>query len=266
MEGPPDADDLIALAAHAEMRPPVALLIYRADEPKRASFYPFAEFSPEWQAIRWALAHGVPARFMDLPLRHRMASKEEAEEGNIDGVLPLDPPLNEAARRLRRDPLAALAEAAGYTDSERWSEEQFEKRHGGLELFQAITGMIAAARETQPIDPQDLRREAWMRQTLRGARKEGHASIAAVCGAWHAPALADLPKIKAKSDADLLRGLPKTAVAATWLPWTHRRLTFSSGYGAGIHSPGYYEQLWSLANHDELTLRWMTRVAHLLRA
>ena len=73
VEGPPDAEELLALAAHAEMRPPVALLVYRPDEPKRAVFYPFAVFSPEWQAIRWALANQVPVRFMDLPQRHRLA-------------------------------------------------------------------------------------------------------------------------------------------------------------------------------------------------
>src|SRR5204863_7616856 len=73
IEGPPDADDLLHLASHEAMRPPVALLIYRPDEPKRAVFYPFAAFSPEWQAIRWSLANQVPVRFMDLPQRHRIA-------------------------------------------------------------------------------------------------------------------------------------------------------------------------------------------------
>ncbi len=48
------------------MRPPVALLVYAPDEPRVATFYPFAEFSPEWVALRWALEHGIPARFIDL--------------------------------------------------------------------------------------------------------------------------------------------------------------------------------------------------------
>ncbi len=286
VEGPPDADGLLALAAHAEMRPPVALLIYQPDEPKRAAFYPFADFSPEWQAIRWALANQVPVRFMDLPLRHSIALEKEASEqmeraranenGKPDDHKTADGPGSEDAGasdvvvpdaeawRIRRDPLAAVAEVAGYADSERWWEEQFEKRHGGLEIFRAIIDLIAALRETQPTEPMDLRREAAMRQIIRETQKEGHGSIAVVCGAWHAPALATLPR--AKADADLLRALPKVAVAATWLPWTNRRLTFASGYGAGIHSPGYYEQLWTLAQPEELALRWMTRVAHLLRA
>jgi len=255
VEGPPDAEDLLPLAAHAEMRPPVALLVYRPDEPKRAVFYPFAVFSPEWQAIRWALANHVPVRFMDLPQRHRLALDAEEKKG--------DPP-DENESRLRRDPFALIAEAAGFSDSELWWEEQFEKRHSGPEIFKAVLELMTALREGQPTDPMDGRREAWMRQTLREALKQGHERIAAVCGAWHAPALAAMPA--AKSDAEALRGLPKVAVAATWLPWTHRRLTFASGYGAGIHSPGYYEQLWTLACNGELATRWMTRVAHLMRA
>jgi len=157
-----------------------------------------------------------------------------------------------------------MAEAAGFSDSERWWEEQFEKRHSGPEIFKAVLELMTALREEHPTEPMDARREAWMRQTLREAQKEGHEQIAVVCGAWHVPALATMPT--AKSDADILRGLPKVGVAATWLPWTHRRLTFASGYGAGIHSPGYYEHLWTLAQADELATRWMTRVAHLFRA
>jgi Family of unknown function (DUF5682) len=41
------------------------------------------------------------------------------------------------------------------------------------------------------------------------------------------------------------------------------RLTYWSGYGAGIESPGYYQHLWSVP--DEVTVRWMIRVAQLLR-
>src|SRR3954466_16421481 len=60
VEGPPDADDLLPLLVHGEMKPPVALLVYAADRPSNAVYYPFAAFSPEWQAIRHALTHKVP--------------------------------------------------------------------------------------------------------------------------------------------------------------------------------------------------------------
>src|SRR5262245_60720449 len=79
IEGPPEADSLVQLAGDESMRAPVALLAYAADakDPKsRAAFWPFAEFSPEWQAIRWAVAHDVPVRFIDLPASIRFGIGE----------------------------------------------------------------------------------------------------------------------------------------------------------------------------------------------
>lgn len=67
IEGPPDAHEVLPLLMHEEMTPPVALLIYDPAEPRHAAFYPFAVYSPEWQALRYALGAGVPVRFMDLP-------------------------------------------------------------------------------------------------------------------------------------------------------------------------------------------------------
>ena len=71
IEGPPEADALVPLIADPDMWPPVALLAYVPGEAGQAAFWPFAEFSPEWQAMRYATAAGVPARFCDLPAAHQ---------------------------------------------------------------------------------------------------------------------------------------------------------------------------------------------------
>ncbi|MGA6155499.1 DUF5682 family protein [Stenotrophomonas sp. NPDC087984] len=73
IEGPPEADAIVRLAAEQDMRPPVALLAHAADDPGRAGFWPLAGFSPEWAAIQWALAHEVPVRFIDLPAANSLA-------------------------------------------------------------------------------------------------------------------------------------------------------------------------------------------------
>lgn len=87
IEGPPEADALIPLAADEDMRPPVALLAHAVDEPGRSAFWPLAEFSPEWVAIRWALEHDVPARFIDLPATHTLAwGRDEPGEGAQEPV------------------------------------------------------------------------------------------------------------------------------------------------------------------------------------
>ena len=251
IEGPPDANDLIAFAADAQMSPPVALLIYLPNEPKQAVYYPFAEFSPEWQAMQHALAHDVPVRFIDLPQSYQFALERESK--------------NEESE-IRRDPLRWIAEASGYSDSERWWEQMIEQRRDSTESFKAIIELMSALREEvvkleAPPDPREDLREAYMRQSIRAAEREGFERIAVVCGAWHAPVLETMPPVKA--DAALLKGLAKVKVNATWVPWTMGRLTYWSGYGAGIESPGYYQHLWSVP--DDVTVRWMIRVAQLLR-
>lgn len=82
VEGPPDAQDVLAALLSEHMQPPVALLSYCPDEPQRAVYHPFAVFSPEWQALRWALLREVPVSFIDLPVMHQMAldKAQEAKE------------------------------------------------------------------------------------------------------------------------------------------------------------------------------------------
>ena len=91
VEGPPDAEEVLPLLAHAEMKPPVALLLYVPEEPSRSVYYPFATYSPEWQAIAYGLQRNVPVRFMDLPQSIRLAQSEpvvpEGKQHRIPGQM-----------------------------------------------------------------------------------------------------------------------------------------------------------------------------------
>ena len=247
LEGPPDGDAVTGLAAHAEMCPPVALLIYpqeREELQNRAAYYPFAEFSPEWNGLRYALQKGVPARFIDLPQCHQMAMDLDREAGV--------------------DAFALLAEAGGHEDGERWWETLVEQRSQS-EVFEGILEAMTVVREASPpAAGREALREAWMRRCLRQAQKEGYQRIAVVCGAWHAPLLVPEAWPSAKSDDQLLKGLPRCKVEATWVPWTYDRLAFASGYGAGVDSPEYYHLLWTHRSAD-VAVRWMVSAAQLLR-
>ncbi len=81
-----------------------------------------------------------------------------------------------------------------------------------------------------------------------------------VCGAWHAPALTQSTRA---ADDELLKGLSKVKVRATWTPWTHARLTSASGYGAGVVAPGWYAHLWQAG--DDAVERWYAKAARTLR-
>ena len=248
IEGPPEADAIVELAGEAGMVPPVALLAYSpapADGDRRAAFWPFAEFSPEWQAVRYGLSAGVPVRFCDLPAANQLvpAEEEPPEEG------------------IRLDPLGWLAKAAGYDDAERWWDDVVEHRHDGPSPFPAIGEAMAELRGELEPPPREAQREAHMRRTVRRALKEGLDRVAVVCGAWHAPALR--ARVPAAHDDRTLRGLPKTKVAITWVPWTHGRLAGRSGYGAGVRSPGWYHHLFTA--RDRPIERWLTAAARVLR-
>ncbi|MEY9969304.1 hypothetical protein ABIA33_007392 [Streptacidiphilus sp. MAP12-16] len=256
IEGPPEADSLLAFAEHKDMVPPVALLAHVVDDPARAAFWPFAAFSPEWVALRHALDNRVPVRFIDLPAAHTFAFAQ----GPANPDEPAPPTL---------DPIAELARAAGHDDPEQWWDDAVEHRLPGgtedaLAPFRLIAEAMAELRPPgdDPAKDSDARREAYMRRQLRAARRAGHQRIAVVCGAWHVPALA--AKHPVAEDDALLRGLPKAKVELTWVPWTHRRLSQYTGYGAGIASPGWYQHLF--AAPDRSLVRWMTKVAALLRA
>ncbi|MFZ3559367.1 DUF5682 family protein [Streptomyces sp. BH055] len=259
IEGPPEADGLVPLAAEAGMRPPVALLAHVVDEPGRSAFWPFAEFSPEWVAIRWALARDVPVRFIDLPAAHSLALRAEEDSG--DDQDEQDEGEAGEGDSVRVDPLRVLAETAGYDDAERWWEDVVEHRDG--DAFAALGEAMGALRETcgDGGHGRDLVREAYMRLQVRAAQREFGDEVAVVCGAWHVPALRR--KTTVAADRALLKGLPKAKVDMTWVPWTHRRLARASGYGAGIDSPGWYGHLFSAP--DRPVERWLTKVAGLLR-
>lgn len=267
VEGPAEAEAITGLAVDPDMRPPVALLGHVLDHPERASFSPFASFSPEWVAITWAGEHDVPVRWIDLPLKHSLAE-------------PRAEPTAGRGARLPRDPLAELATAAGYDDPERWWEDALEHRvdrHHPDDLlgdddgpFEAIAEAMIAVRAVlepgdEPADPTEQRREAAMRTGIRAAVGDGFRRIVVVCGAWHVPALvsAGAPG-RAKLDKALLTKLPKVKAAVTWVPWTHRRLAAGTGYGAGVVAPGWYDHLFAHPGPD-VVVRWFTEAARILR-
>ncbi|MFY7964588.1 MAG: DUF5682 family protein [Chitinophagaceae bacterium] len=261
VEGPPEADSLLQYANHPNLIPPIAILAYQSDNIQQSVYYPFAEFSPEWQAIQYAKKANIHIRFMDLPLVHWFAIEQAEKNQPISEKEVVDEPT--LTTDITKSPIHYLAEAAGFYDEEKWWEHMFEHRQNNINVFEAVNEAMQALRDCLPQKEDKIEgfREAWMRKTIRAAEKEMFQNIAVICGAWHAPALTNMPKVK--DDNELLKNLPKVKIETTWIPWTYSRLSMYSGYGAGIESPGWYEHVWKHATDNGIL--WMAKVAKLFR-
>jgi hypothetical protein len=249
IELPPEAEHLFAELSTAELKPPVAQLFYRPDTPSKAVYLPFTEYSPEWQAVVYAQKHGLPIHGFDLPMSLQLGTTF---------------PESTTAPNTSIDPLRQLAQLGGYEDFEPWWNRLIEEtRTPGL-AFEAIADCMRAARENSTEASTHTRtREAWMRSTLRDLDGR-YRKLAVVCGAWHVPAL-DRPRWAAeqKADKQLIKACTKAKIAGVWVPWSYQRLSMSSGYGAGIQAPMWYEHLWE--HPEESENHWLIRAARLLR-
>jgi len=267
IEGPPDAgNELIEYVANENLIPPIALLVYNPSNLKQAAYYPFAHFSPEWQAMKYGVDYDIPTSFMDLPrtLAFSLDVKEKKEGQKMILFEQVSEASTKEERKIAKDPLGYMAKLAGYEDSERWWDITFERASNPSEIFESILTLMGELRDAVKENPlRELQREAYMRGVIRAAEKEGYQNIAVICGAWHAPVLANYKTYKATSDKKFLKGIKKTKTKVTWVPWTYKRIARQSGYGAGIISPAWYELLFDKS--DEVTVQWMSKAAHLLR-
>ncbi len=230
IELPADCAAVLSWVADESLIPPVALLGYLPSDVSRAAFWPLADFSPEWQAARWAAASGVALTPIDIPMSWALTESNRPE-------LPDERTL---------DPIGVLAAASGEPDAERWWEDVVEHRGDGAPAFAAIAAAMAAVRGEQTLSS-DVVREAHMRTAIRAALS-GATTVAVVCGAWHVPAL-DPASTSTTADRAVLAEASATRTnrskaAIAWVPWTDRRLQRRSGYAAGVATPGWYRHVF----------------------
>ncbi|MGW1884850.1 DUF5682 family protein [Streptomyces sp. NPDC001970] len=240
--------------------PPVALA-GSAPDGGALVFLPFAEFSPELAAVRWAREAGVEVIPFDLPLAER-----DRDRGD-DGDGPQPPP---------RGLAAALRARAGGRDGDDLWERLVESAApgaapGALRRAALLVGWALRA-DSGRVDPYDLRREAHMRRRLTAHRGR---RAAAVVGAFHAPAL--LPGAVASADGPRPgeHGAPDggagTAggVVTSLVPYSYALLDERSGYPAGIRDPEWQRGVFltggDTVRMDELLVATAVRICAAVR-
>ncbi|MEO3816412.1 DUF5682 family protein [Plantactinospora sp. B24E8] len=221
VELPSDFQRWLPYLADPATRAPVALAGVRGDGP--LGFYPFADFSPELAAIRWAREHGVEVRCCDLPLADSGWSGAPAlpvdgpTDGPVDGRA--DAPLDE--RPAATGFAAALAASGtGRGNDDLW-DRAVEVRAPGCSaeaVRRAALGVGWAMRQDAEtgvgVPARDLARERHMREVIAAAASGGR-RVVAVVGAFHAPALVEPSPVTptgvtATATVDAANGKPVT--------------------------------------------------------
>ena len=225
IEGPSDFNARIAELTLGHQLP-VALFCY-ADA--QQSYAPFADNSPEWQALLAAQDAGVAAKFIDLPYWHPNG------RGRADRVGDLDARQRWHAREL------LLAKRFQVDGTDALWDHLFEQAMP-VEMLQArLERYFTELRAGELGDASDIAREAFMAAHIAKAAAES-ARILVVCGGWHAPELQRLWP-QALVPEDFLPEQFDIARSGIFvIPYSDRRLEAYSGYGAGMPSPGYYRK------------------------
>ncbi|MFE2278173.1 DUF5682 family protein [Streptomyces sp. NPDC059454] len=250
VELPAETQQWLPWLGHEETRAPVALAAAPGEGGDGGpAFYPFADFSPELAAVRWAVRHGVPVVACDLPLADRAWAGGRREAGTRAG----GPGLATALRtrltgRPGEDLWDRLVEATAPG-----SPPEALRRAALLTGWALREDAVASG----GVPELDLRRERWMRARLAEATAQGERA-AVVVGAFHAPALLrqDAGEEEARA-ADARRPVWNTSL----IPYTYALLDERSGYPAGIRDPEWQHMVLRAAGDPAALEEALTRTA-----
>ena len=257
IEGPVEYAALLPSLQDPRTVPPVALLSLGE---RTASYYPLAEFSPEWVALRWAGQHGAEAAFID-----RSACLRDDDDPRDDARGAVARTLQAERYLARSRSLDALARRLGCRDHDEVWEHLFEDRatadirswRGFFSDTLAWSGLARLDVEREVLDADGTHaREAVMSAALRrhlpaaaptGAGEKGTAAPAApvvvVTGGFHIMALLDCLDATERA-AWLPEPQPQPGGPAWLIRYDFARLDALRGYGAGMPSPGLWQRAW----------------------
>ncbi|MGW3285239.1 vWA domain-containing protein [Streptomyces sp. NPDC001002] len=255
---------------------PVALA--GAGEDGRLGFYPFADFSPELAAVRWARERGVEVVCCDLPMGDARWNAEHSADAGGTHADTADHPAPVSFAQ------ALTAAGTGRAGDDLWdrSVEVLAPGCTPESLRRAALGVGWALRQDASssggVPAVDLAREAHMQERIALAAVGGR-RVAAVIGAFHAPALAGVAGGRERASEEGASGpasggpaLPEepSTVATSLVPYAFDLLDSRSGYPAGIRDPRWQQAVFSAGGDPELLFdaaaRAITGVCRELRA
>ncbi|WP_386162695.1 vWA domain-containing protein [Streptosporangium vulgare] len=263
---------LVHLADPATLAP-VALAGTGGDG--RLGFYPFADFSPELAAIRWARERGAEVLCCDLPLsapawsESDPAGSDAATPAGSAGVTPAGSgAVTPAGSGAATPPSRAFADGLAASATGREGDDMWDRAVEVLApgcppeaVRRAALGVGWALRQDAEasggVSPGDLAREAYMREVLAEAAVGGR-RVAAVIVPFHAPALVTrgpvAPAPARGTGVPDMPGAGGPSPATSLVPYAFDLLDSRSGYPAGIRDPRW-QQAVLVAGGDPVRIR-----------
>ena len=252
IEGPCDASSFIELLADRHVIPPIAILAYTTELPVETVLYPFANYSPEYQAICWGKRNKCEIRFIDLPSNISLKLEESRNKTVTDEARDFYEEHNKLYE--------TIASHYHEDDYESYWERYFEHNlnkdtfREGLKLQSKEIREMVIDREfaAAPSDySYNALREAHMRREIDRAFADGFAigDIVVIVGAYHVSGVSnDEPALSDKE----LKTIPKTSTKIALMPYSYLRLSSRTGYGAGNKAPYYFESIWDAMQEKRL--------------
>ncbi|QDV47713.1 VWA domain containing CoxE-like protein [Stieleria neptunia] len=247
IELPSDLSDWMPHIADPQTQAPIA--ISAVDPDGGMMFYPLADFSPEFAAVRWASANGVSVRACDLSVSAKSKSAESP---------PSDRELN-ATRSSQLadsvDVLSQLKRRVGASDvGDLWQRlVESPGCDADPETIRraALTFGWAVRLDDHEPSPRDLLREAAMRQAIR----DSAGKTVAIVGAFHAPVLlSDVVDASHDRDQAALAAIESdtSSVGVSLIPYSFEQLDERSGYPAGVLDPVWHQQMVQAKSNAEM--------------
>lgn len=230
IEGPADFDFLIDDIVSKKLVPPFAIMAYTKEAPIDTILYPFAEYSPEYQAILWARENNTECHFFDL------------ESDIILGLEKRDDETKEEEIISETNPKKSIeTDMEGFWERTLEQSEDMHAYRAGSALFGESIRKDTNADEKSFI--RDTVRESFMKRKIKEYIEKGFDTekIVAITGAFHTSAIESLEG--AMSDKEY-KALVRRESNVTLMPYSYYRLSKRTGYGAGNAAPAYYELLW----------------------
>lgn len=239
IEGPADFDFLIDDIVSKKLVPPFAIMAYTKEAPIDTILYPFAEYSPEYQAILWARENNKECRFFDLESDIMLGFGRTDDDTKDEETISKEPEKNKSD-----------VDMEGFWERNLEQSENMDAYRAGSALFGE-----SLRKDTKSDDKsfaRDIIRESFMKRKINEYIKKGFDTekIVAITGAFHTSAIESIEG--AMSDKEY-KELVRRESNITLMPYSYYRLSKRTGYGAGNAAPSYYELLWQGFLNEDIT-------------